>query len=125
MKILLLLACFTACANAISFYEVVTDEWNVWKLFHGKNYSNPVEDKFRLKIFMENKAKIAKHNAKAHEGHKSYFLKMNSFGDLVRDEIMSFLLLLCNAVYQNRYGIPKYDFAYHTFCSFTTNSLVS
>ena len=73
----------------ISFYEVVTDEWNVWKLFHGKNYSNPVDDKFRLKIFMENKAKIAKHNARAHEGHKSYFLKMNSFGDLVCDEIMS------------------------------------
>jgi len=91
MKILLLIACFTACANAISFYEVVTDEWNVWKLFHGKNYSNPVEDKFRLKIFMENKAKIAKHNARAHEGHKSYFLKMNSFGDLLHHEFIGIM----------------------------------
>ena len=54
-----------------------------WKLFHGKNYSNHVEDKFRLKIFMENKAKIAKHNAAAHRGDKSYFLKMNNYGDLV------------------------------------------
>ena len=110
MKILFLLACFTACANAISFYEVVTDEWNVWKLFHGKNYSNPVEDKFRLKIFMENKAKIAKHNAKAHEGHKSYFLKMNSFGDLVRDEIMSSMMFYI--VNKNGQGIPKFDFSF-------------
>ena len=83
MKVLLVFACFLVYANAVSFYEVVSDEWVTWKLFHGKNFSNPVEDKFRLKIFMENKAKIAKHNAMAHQGDRSYFLKMNSYGDLV------------------------------------------
>ena len=36
-----------------------------------------------MKIFMENKAKIAKHNQKAAKGEKSYFLKMNHFGDQV------------------------------------------
>ena len=84
MKVVLLaLASFLASAQAVSFYEVVSDEWVTWKLFHGKNYSNEVEDKFRLKIFMENKANIAKHNARAHRGEKTYLLKMNSYGDLV------------------------------------------
>ncbi len=34
----------------------------------GKNYTTPMEEKFRLKIYMENKAKIAKHNQKATKG---------------------------------------------------------
>ena len=83
MKTLFVLSCILAYANAVSFYEVVSDEWETWKLFHGKNYSSAVEDKFRLKIFMENKAKIAKHNAQAHQGQQTYFLKMNNYGDLV------------------------------------------
>lgn len=88
MKTLLLFSCILAYANAVSFYEVVADEWVTWKLFHAKNYSSAVEDKFRLKIFMENKAKIAKHNALAHQGQKSYFLKMNNFGDLLHHEFI-------------------------------------
>ena len=42
-----------------------------------------MEEKFRMKIFMENKAKIARHNQRAHKGDKTYFLKMNHFGDQV------------------------------------------
>lgn len=91
MKVLLVFACFMVYANAVSFYEVVSDEWVTWKLFHGKNFSNPVEDKFRLKIFMENKAKIAKHNAMAHQGDRSYFLKMNSYGDLLHHEFIGIM----------------------------------
>jgi len=83
-----LLAFLALCAtcNAISFFEVVAEEWETWKVNHGKNYSDTMEEKFRLKIFMENKAKIARHNAKAHAGHKSYFLKMNPYGDLLHHE---------------------------------------
>jgi len=88
MKAVLVFSCILAYANAISFYEVVADEWETWKLFHGKNYSSAVEDKFRLKIFMENKAKIAKHNGRAHQGQTSYFLKMNTFGDLLHHEFI-------------------------------------
>ena len=43
-----------------------------------------MEEKFRMKIFMENKARIARHNQKAHRGEKTYFLKMNHFGDQVQ-----------------------------------------
>jgi hypothetical protein len=38
---------------------------------------------------MDNKVKIAKHNQKASKGEKSYFLKMNHFGDKLNTEIVS------------------------------------
>ena len=38
---------------------------------------------------MENKVKIAKHNQKASKGEKSYFLKMNHFGDKLNNEVVS------------------------------------
>jgi len=80
-------ACAMVCAvSAVSFFEVVAEEWETWKTFHGKNYSGVTEEKFRFKIFMENKARIARHNQRAHSGEKSYFLKMNHYGDLLHHE---------------------------------------
>merc|ERR1712029_1322860 len=87
LELLALVALFATC-QAISFFEVVAEEWETWKVNHGKNYSDTMEEKFRLKIFMENKAKIARHNAKAHAGEKSYFLKMNHFGDQLHHEFI-------------------------------------
>jgi cathepsin L len=60
-------------------------------LFHGKNYSSSVEDKFRLKIFTENKAKIARHNALYHQGEKSYSMKVNSYADLLHHEFLGMM----------------------------------
>ena len=51
--------------------------------FPGKNYSSIEEEKFRMKIFMENKQRIAKHNSRFHLGHHAYKLKMNHYGDLL------------------------------------------
>merc|ERR1719322_1101068 len=39
-----------------------------------------------MKIYMENKAYIARHNHRAHRGMHSYFLKMNHFGDHLHHE---------------------------------------
>jgi cathepsin L len=101
-----ILALLAGAACAISFFEVVVEEWEGWKLAHGdtesaslanfgennntylfaptgKLYNSSTEEKFRMKIFMENKAKIAKHNSRAIQGHKPYFLEMNHYGDLV------------------------------------------
>jgi len=86
--VLSVLALSVAFVNAISFFEVVAEEWETWKVHHGKNYSDNMEEKFRLKIFMENKAKIARHNSLAHSGEKSYYLKMNHFGDLLHHEFI-------------------------------------
>jgi len=70
----------------ISFFEVAKEEWKSWKLSHDKNYENEWEEKFRFKVYLENKAKIARHNAMAHKGEKPYFLKMNNYGDLLNEE---------------------------------------
>ena len=72
----------------IELYEnvVFRTEWETWKTHHGKNYSGVTEEKFRFKIYMENKARIARHNQAAHAGDKSYFLKMNHYGDLLHHE---------------------------------------
>merc|ERR1712142_100363 len=42
-----------------------------------------------MKIYMENKHKIAKHNMLFHGGQKKYHLKMNKYGDLLHHEFVS------------------------------------
>merc|ERR1711981_1047910 len=42
-----------------------------------------------MKIFMENKQKIAKHNTRFHKGHHAYDLEMNHYGDLLSHEFGS------------------------------------
>ena len=76
-----------AGTKALSAKDVVSEEWELWMLRHSRNYTDKLEEKFRLKIYMENKIKIARHNQLAHKGHKSYFLKMNHFGDLVSNSM--------------------------------------
>ena len=46
-------------------------------------YKNDVEERFRMKIFMDNKHKIAKHNGNYEMKKVSYKLKMNKYGDMV------------------------------------------
>jgi len=96
MKVCILLCLFGALASygsvsAISAKDVLAEEWEVWMLKHSKNYTDHQEMKFRRKIYLENKFKIARHNKKAHQGHKSYFMKMNHFGDLLHHEFVKIM----------------------------------
>lgn len=50
---------------------------------HNKVYKSDVEERFRMKIFMDNKHKIAKHNGNYEMNKVSYKLKMNKYGDMV------------------------------------------
>jgi len=87
MKLIVLaLMGLVASTYAVSFFEVVVEEWEGWKLLHQKNYSTFDEEKFRMKIFMENKQRIAKHNSRFHLGHHTYKLEMNHYGDLLPHE---------------------------------------
>ena len=80
------LAIAATTASATSFMDVVSEEWNLWKAEFERVYESATEEKFRMKIYMENKAYIARHNHRAHRGMHSYFLKMNHFGDHLHHE---------------------------------------
>lgn len=86
MKFLIVLATVLASACAISFFDLVLEEWGTYKLAHGKTYENDVEEKFRMKIFMENKHKIAKHNAKFARGEVSFKMGLNKYADMLHHE---------------------------------------
>ena len=88
MKFLVLLSLVSA-AVAVSHFEVIREEWETWKAQHDKNYSSLVEDNLRMKIFMENKARIARHNQKAHLGGSSFTMKLNHLGDQLNNEVIS------------------------------------
>ncbi|XP_045612361.1 cathepsin L-like peptidase [Procambarus clarkii] len=85
----LVLVAVLASVSAVSFFSVVLEEWDAFKLEHGKKYKSAVEESFRLKIFTENKHHIAAHNKLFAQGLKSYSLKMNRFGDMLNSEFIS------------------------------------
>jgi cathepsin L len=89
MKLLLSLALFVTAASALSISNDVFQEWQTWKMGHSKEYSSKNEDQFRMTIFMENKQFVESHNLRARQGHHSYFLKMNHFGDLLHHEFVA------------------------------------
>ncbi|XP_046817960.1 cathepsin L [Vespa velutina] len=87
MKILLVFLLSAVFAvQAISFFDLVLEEWTTYKLEHSKNYISNAEEKFRMKIYMDNKHKIALHNRKYKLGQVGYKLKMNKFGDMLHYE---------------------------------------
>jgi len=93
MRCLLLLAFVVAAvsAAAVSYRDVVEEEWEAFKLKHNKAYQDESEERFRMKIFMENKHKIAKHNQRAANGLKTYSLGMNKYGDILHHEFVSIM----------------------------------
>lgn len=88
MKFCIVLLSFAAACQAVSFFELVVDEWQTFKLEHGKKYRSEVEEKFRMKIFMENKHQIAKHNAAYEQGNNKFKLALNKYGDMLLHEFV-------------------------------------
>lgn len=92
MKVLLLLiVAVIATAQAVSFYELVKEEWESFKSEHSKAYNSEIEEKFRMKIYMDNKHKIAKHNSNYGKNHVSYKLMMNKYGDMLHHEFVNIM----------------------------------
>nr|CAD7392043.1 unnamed protein product [Timema cristinae] len=91
MKIFLILATLLVTAQAVSFFDLVMEEWTTYKLEHEKQYESATEEKFRLKIFMENRKKIAKHNARFEKGEVTYKVGMNKYGDMLHHEFVNTL----------------------------------
>jgi len=90
MRSFILLALLVAAVSAqqSSYKVVITEEWESFKAAHGKVYASEAEDGYRMKVWMDNKHKIAKHNTRHANGLKSYDLKMNKFGDMLHSEFI-------------------------------------
>lgn len=88
-----LVLCLVVFVNgvALSYKDVIFEEWEEFKTRFAKSYTDKSEENFRLKVFMENKHRIAKHNQRAANGLKSYTLEMNQFGDLLHHEFISIM----------------------------------
>jgi cathepsin L len=73
-------------AKSAADFDQVVSEWEGFKTAHEKTYADEAEDWRRLKVYLENKERVASHNKRAHQGYESYFLKMNQHGDLNHEE---------------------------------------
>lgn len=59
------------------------------QLRHKKQYQSETEEKFRLKIYAENRHKIAKHNQLYDLGQVSYRLSENKYADMLHHEFIN------------------------------------
>nr|CDJ26732.1 cathepsin L-like cysteine peptidase 3 protein [Tityus serrulatus] len=99
--VLVILLSSSLSANSVTFQDVVLKEWEEFKLKYDKQFESS-EDYFRMKIFMENKHKIAEHNALYVRGLKKYRLAMNEFGDKLHYEFIQTMNGF-KRLYRNRY----------------------
>lgn len=90
MKLLgfFILCAFVVAANAVSFVDLISEEWDLYKTQYAKKYETEIEDRYRMKVFMENKHKINMHNKLYERGVVSYKLSMNHYGDLFHHEFL-------------------------------------
>jgi cathepsin L len=86
MRSVLVLLALVACASAATFSDVIKEEWQTFKLEHRKHYQDETEERFRLKIFNENRLKVAKHNQLFAAGRVSYKLGLNKYADMLHHE---------------------------------------
>nr|CAI5846048.1 unnamed protein product [Callosobruchus analis] len=84
---LLIVAVLVLVADALS----VKEEWQQFKLDHGKTYRSLVEEKLRYSIFQDNVRKIREHNGKYDKGVVSFAMKVTQFADMTEQEFLDLL----------------------------------
>lgn len=57
-------------------------------MLHRKQYESETEEKFRMKIFMENAHKVAKHNKLYAQGLVPFKLGINKYSDMLHHEFV-------------------------------------
>jgi len=90
---ILILSLFAIYAESavVSYRDVLLDEWEAFKTRHNKLYEDENEESFRMKVYMENRQKIARHNQRAANGLHSFELAMNQFGDMLHHEFVALM----------------------------------
>lgn len=76
-------------ASSLSPINLFRKFFHCLQLEHSKAYKNDMEEKFRMKIFLENKNKIAQHNQRYHKGEVSFKLGLNKYADLLHHEFVA------------------------------------
>ncbi|XP_046977842.1 cathepsin L-like [Vanessa cardui] len=89
MKSLAVLVMVVVVVVADTFTDLIKEEWNAFKLRHKKSYEDQTEDKFRMKIFAENKLYIEKHNRRFESGQETYRLGVNKYADMLHHEFVT------------------------------------
>jgi len=101
--------------GACSARNLFTEEWEMWKQFHGKSYA-PLEEMKRQVIWHENLAFVTKHNMEADQGMHSYTVGMNKFADMNVDEWKDLVLMsyekgsqahICNSTFVQKSNVLK------------------
>merc|ERR1712071_735911 len=76
--------------SASSVNKLLNDEWELFKKTHSKTYTE-AEEEFRMKIYLENRQRIASHNSRHQSGEVSFGMAMNKYGDLLSHEFVALL----------------------------------
>lgn len=87
MKIYIL-SILLCSATAISYEHLIRGEWEVFKLEHGKSYTTSEEEQYRFEAFLENKHKIAVHNARYEKGEVTFKQGLNEYSDMPHHEFV-------------------------------------
>jgi len=97
MKLTLFALFCLEAALATTPSKAVLEDWEAWKQQHGKSYPTNSQAKaelgelqqdesFRMKVWMENRAAIEKHNEEFDQGVHTFQLGLNEFSDLSSHE---------------------------------------
>ncbi|KAG5676090.1 hypothetical protein PVAND_005944 [Polypedilum vanderplanki] len=91
MKFLIFFALLIGVSYAIKFSELAKEEWDEFKALHKKEYKDETEERFRYKIYVDNRHKIAKHNKLFHTNEKPYKMSLNKYSDMLHTEFVKTL----------------------------------
>jgi len=106
---------FILLIGACSAKNLFTEEWEMWKAYHGKTYS-PLEEMKRQVIWHENLAIVTKHNLEFDQGIHTHELGMNKFADLSLEEWKEMILMpsergvqdhICNSTFVQKENVLK------------------
>lgn len=88
MKTFAVLCILIVGTQAVSFFDLVQEQWGSFKITHKKQYESETEERFRMKIFMENSHKVAQHNKLYALGKVSFKLGINKYADMLHHEFV-------------------------------------
>merc|ERR1712071_746387 len=72
-----ILALAVTLSSAVSVEQALHQEWELFKSTHGKSYSES-ENEFRMRVFLDNRDKVAAHNALFAKGEVTFTLAITN-----------------------------------------------